>query len=151
MYLDKPRHHTLPQHRTTSKIHQHHDLPRPPASSGSNLTGECDRRTSRDRYRSPQHGDAMFLSEANFFYILLTIIPYAGDRRAWGQKVCFFSDYLCFLFGRCLESTRTDPSYPPIYFLPMPPEASSCFGMILDEGVERAPLSCLLLAARRAW
>ena len=29
---------------------------------------------------------------------------------------------------------RTDPSYPPIFFLPMPPESSSCFGMILDEG-----------------
>ncbi len=28
----------------------------------------------------------------------------------------------------------TDPSYPPICFLPMPPESSSCFGMISDEG-----------------
>jgi hypothetical protein len=93
----------------------------------------------------------MFLSETNFFYILLTIIPYAADRREWGQKVCFFSEYLCFLFGRCVESTLTDPSYLPIFFLLMPPEASSCFGMISDEGVERAPLSCLSLAARRAW
>ena len=76
----------------------------------------------------------MFLSETNFFYILLTIIPYAPDRREWGQKVCFFSEYLCFLFGRCVESTRTDPRYPPIYFLPMLPESSSCFGMVLDEG-----------------
>jgi len=29
---------------------------------------------------------------------------------------------------------RTDPSYPPMYFLLMPPDASSCFGMISDEG-----------------
>jgi len=120
---DTTRNHNT--HRTTSGKHRHHDLPRPPASSGSNFTCECVRLTSRDRYRSPQHGDAMFLSETNFFYILLTIIPYAADRRAWGQKVCFFSEYLCFLFGHCVESTRTDPSYPPIYFLLMPPEASS--------------------------
>ena len=129
-----PRHHTQPQHRTTSKKHQHHDLPRSPASSGSNLTGECDRRTSHDRYRSPQHGDAIFLCETNFSFILLTIILYAADRRAWGQKVCFFSKYLCFLFVRCIESTRTDPSYLPIYYSLMPLEASSCFGMISDEG-----------------
>jgi hypothetical protein len=99
-----------------------------------------------------QRNTAMhFLSETIFFYILLTIIPYAADRRALGTKGMFFCKYLCFLFGHCVKSTRTDPSYSPIYFLLMPPEASSCFGMILDEGVERAPLSCLSLAARRAW
>ena len=80
---------------------------------------------SRDRSRSPQHGDAIFLRKTNCFFILLTIILCAADRRAGGQKVCFFSEYMCFLFGRCVESTRTDPCYPPIYFLPMPPEASS--------------------------
>ncbi len=37
-------------------------------------------------------------------------------------------------FGRCIESTRTDPSYPPIYFSPMPPKSSSCFDMISDKG-----------------
>ncbi len=29
---------------------------------------------------------------------------------------------------------RTDPSYPSIFFLPMPPKSSSCFGMISDDG-----------------
>ena len=51
-----------------------------------------------------------------------------------GTKGMLFSEYLCFLFVRCIESTRTDPSYPPIYFSPVPPESSSCFGMILDKG-----------------
>ena len=120
--------------RTTSEKHRQHDLPRPPASSGSNLTGECIRHTSHDRDRSPQHDDAIFLRETNFSFILLTIILCAADRRAWGQKVCFFSEYLCFLFVRCIESTRTDPSYPPIYFSPVPPKSSSHFGMISDEG-----------------
>ena len=129
--LDTTHNHNT--HRTTSKKHRHHDLPRPPASSGFNFTGECDRRMSRDRYRSPQHGDAIFSCKTNFCFILLTIILYAADRRARGQKVCFFSEYLCFLFGCCVESTRTDPSYPSIYFLPMPPKYSSCFGMISDE------------------
>ena len=108
--------------------------PNPPAPSGFNFKGECDRRMSRDRARSPQHGDAIFRRETNFFFILFTIILYAADRRARGQKVCFFSEYLCFLFGRCVNSMRTDPSYPPMYFLPMPPESSTCFGMILNEG-----------------
>jgi hypothetical protein len=45
-----------------------------------------------------------------------------------------FSEYLPFFLGRYIESTRTDPSYPPNFFLLMPPMSSSCFGMILDEG-----------------
>ena len=57
---------------------------------------------------------------------------------------------MCFFFGRCIESTRTDPSYPPIYFSPMPPESSSCFGMILDKGGGSA-MVMVVLAARRAW
>ena len=52
-----------------------------------------------------------------------------GDKR-----YVFFREYLCFLFSHCVESTRTDPSYLPIYFLLMPLKASSCFGMISDEG-----------------
>ena len=137
-----PPQHTTTTHRATSKKHRHHDLPRPPASSGSNFIGECDRRMSRDRSRSPQHGDAIFLRETNCFFILLPIILHAADRRARGQKVCFLIEYLCFFFGCCVESTRADPSYLPICFLPMPPESSSCFGMVSDEGGGRHVHGC---------
>ena len=140
--------HTTQKHKSKKNIDTM-IYPNPPAPSGFNFKGECDRRMSRDRYRSPQHGDAIFRCKTNFCFILLTIILYAADRRAQGQKVCFLSEYLCFLFVCCVESTRTDPSYPTMYFLPMPPEASSCFGMISDEGVECVPLSCLSLATRR--
>ena len=81
-----------------------------------------------------QNEEMQLLCETNEFFILFTIILYAADRRARGQKVCFVSEYLCFLCGRCVESTRTDPSYPLIFFSPMPPMSSSCFGMISDEG-----------------
>jgi hypothetical protein len=37
-----------------------------------------------------------FLSETNFFCILLPIIPYAADRHAWGQKVCFLVNTCAF-------------------------------------------------------
>ena len=83
-----------------------------------------------------------FLCETNYFFILLTIILCAAGRRARRQKVWFFSEYLWFLFGCYVKSTRTDPSYPPIYFSLMPPEASSCFSMISDEGVERHCPGC---------
>ena len=66
--------HTHNHNRHASEKHRHHDLPRPPASSGSKFTGKCDRHTSRDRYRSPKHGDAIFLRENNVSFILLPII-----------------------------------------------------------------------------
>ena len=105
MYLDKPRHHTLPQHRTTSKKHQHHDLPRPPASSGSNLTGECDRRTSHDRYQSPQHGDAIFYVKLTFplFYWLLFCMPLTG---AHGDKRYVFLVNTCAFYSSVASNQR---------------------------------------------
>ncbi len=41
---------------------------------------------------------------------------------------------MLYFFGRCIELMRTDPSYLSMLFLPMLPESSSHFGMILDEG-----------------
>ena len=54
---------------TTKKAteHRHHGPPIPPPSSGSNSTGECDVCTLRDRSRSAQHGDIIFLRATNFF------------------------------------------------------------------------------------
>jgi len=63
--------------------------PNPPAPSGFIFKGECDRRMSRDRSQSPQHGDAIFIRETNCFFILLPIILCASAQRARGQKVSF--------------------------------------------------------------
>ena len=52
-----------------------------------------------------------------------------GDKR-----YVFLVNTCAFYSSIASNQTCTDPSYPPIYFLLMPLEASSCFGMILDEG-----------------
>jgi len=59
------------------------------------------------------------------FYWLLFYRPLTG--APWDKNTCAF-------FCRCIESTRTDPSYPPIYFSLVPPVSLTCFGMISDEG-----------------
>ncbi len=64
-------------------------LHNPPAPSGSNFTGECDRRTSRDRSRSSQSGDKIFIDETKKTFILFTTILCASAQRARGQKWVF--------------------------------------------------------------
>ena len=48
--------------------------PRLPASSGSSFEGKSDRSTMRDRARSVQHGEAIFLRVTNLIFILFAII-----------------------------------------------------------------------------
>ncbi len=118
--LFEPQKHTrsgTQQHTHTSKKHRHHDLPCLLASSGFNFTGEWDCRTTRDGAWSAQHGDAIFLCETNLSFILFTIIQCAAAWRARGQKVSFWSDYLPFFRGRCIETMRTDPSSIDICFV----------------------------------
>ena len=100
--------------------------PRLPASSGSNFLGEWNHCTSHNRAPSALHGDAIFLHETNFIFILLAIILQEAAQRARWLKVSFFSEYLPFFLIRFVESMRTNLSYPLIYFLPMPPKYSSC-------------------------
>jgi hypothetical protein len=69
--------------------HRHHGPHNLPASSGSNFTGECDRRTSRDRSQSSQSIDVTFINKTNKSFILFTIILCASAQRARGQKVSF--------------------------------------------------------------
>ncbi len=114
--------------------HRHHGPHKLPAPSGSNFRGKCNRRTSHDGARSSKHGDVLFIDCTNSSVILLTILLITLDQCAWGHKVKFGCDDLCFFCGRCMETTRTDPCYLVIFFLPMSPESSSCFGMISDEG-----------------
>jgi hypothetical protein len=61
------------QRARAHKKHQHHESPRPPASSGFKLIGKFDRRTSRDRPRSPQCCYVFLIDYTNFSFIYLTI------------------------------------------------------------------------------
>ena len=89
-------HNPPPQHTGKLKKHRHHDRHDPLASTGSNLRGKCDRRTSRDRFRWFRWGDVIFIDESNLSFILLTIILLASDRCAWKQKVSFYAISSCF-------------------------------------------------------
>ncbi len=142
--------HTTSNNRNTTQIvqkHPHHDPPRPLASRRSKFVGKYDRLTSCNCAWSPQHGNTFFLHETNLFFILFIFILQAPDQRAGRWQVYFFSEYLPFFLGRYVESTRTDPSYPLIFFLLMPPMSSSCFRMISDKG-RAAPWSPCLLESR---
>ncbi len=48
------------------------------------------------------------------------------------QQLSFEVIACAFIRGHCIKTTRTDPSFSPISFLPQPPKSSLCFGMILD-------------------
>jgi hypothetical protein len=122
--------------------HQHHGPHKPPAPSGSDFGGKCNRRTSHDGARSSKHGDVLFIDCTNSSVILLTILLITSDQRTRGHKVSFGCDDLCFFCGHCIETTRTDPCYLVIFFLPMSPKYSSCFGMISDEGGGAPSLPC---------
>ncbi len=104
---------TQPQHTApaTSKKHRHHDLPRPPASSGFNFTGECDRRTSCDRYRSSQYGDAIFLHETNcffLFYWLYYSMPLTGAH--WDKRYVFLVNTCAFFLAVASNQRALTPA-----------------------------------------
>ncbi len=121
--------------------HHYHGPHKLPASSGSNFRGKCNRRTLHDGAQSSKHGNVLFIDCTNSSVILLTILLTTLDQCAWGHKVSFGCDDLCFFHGRCIETTCTDPCYLVIFFLPMSPKSSSCFGIISDEGGGGAPSS----------
>ncbi len=70
-------HNTHKKHKTT-----HHGPPKPPASRGLNLTGECDLHTLRDRSQSLQHGDVLFNDDTIFSFIYFTAILCAAAQHA---------------------------------------------------------------------
>ena len=131
--------HTHTTHKTKNNIqHRHHGPPKPPASNGTNFTGECNCGTSRNPSRSMQHGSVLFIDNTNFSFINLTIILCAAAQRAHWLKVSFFKIHLVIFLCRCIKTTHTNPIYLAIPYLAMSPENSSCFGRISDGG---APLS----------
>ena len=87
----QPEHtHTHTTHKTKNNIQYcHHGPPKPPASNGSNFTGECNLRTSRDQSRSLQHDNELLIDNTNFSFIYLTIILGAAAQRAHWLNVSF--------------------------------------------------------------
>jgi hypothetical protein len=70
-------------HKTKNNIqHHHHGPPKLPASHGTNFTGECNCRTSRNQSQSLQHGIEHLTGDTNFSFIYLTIILGAAAQRA---------------------------------------------------------------------
>jgi hypothetical protein len=63
--------------------------PQPPASSGFNSDGECACPTLHGGAQSPQHSMLLFFYKINSSFILFTIILFAADHHADGQKLCF--------------------------------------------------------------
>jgi hypothetical protein len=95
--------HNNTQHTTKNTKHHNHGPPKPPASSSSNFTGECNCRMLRNRSWSLQHDDVTFIEKNNCSVILFTIILQAAARRTCGQKVSFISYYLCFFCATASE------------------------------------------------
>ncbi len=94
------------QQHTTHNInieHHHHGPPKLPASSGTNFTGECNRRTLCNRSQSSQHGNVTFINKTNCSVILFTIILQAAVWRTCGQKVSFICCYSCFFCATASE------------------------------------------------
>ncbi len=123
----------------TSSTHknQHHDPPRPSASSGFKIIGECDRPTSHGDAQSRQHGDAIFNVKITLSLFYNYLFHAQLIRVHAGKRCVFLSEYLCFFIIRCVKSTRTNPSCMLIFFLLMYPMSSSCFDMISDKGGRR--------------
>jgi hypothetical protein len=98
------------QRNTKKQNHQHHYLPRPPASSGFNFIGECNRRVLCNQSQSLQYGDVIFIDESNIFFILLSIILQASDLHACKLKVSFLSDYLFSFLAVALKQPTLTPA-----------------------------------------
>jgi hypothetical protein len=112
--------HNNTQHTTKNIKHHYHLPPKPPASSGSNFTGECNHRMSRNQSRSLQHGNVTFINKTNCSVILFTII-FTGSGSAHSQTKGEFYKLLLVLFLRnCIRTTRTNLSYLAIFYLPIP-------------------------------
>jgi hypothetical protein len=95
--------HNNTQHTTKNRKNHHHGPPKPPASSGSNFTGECNCRTSRNWFRPVQYGDVTFIDKTNCSVILFTIILHSAARHAHGQKVSFYKLLLVVLCATALK------------------------------------------------
>ena len=90
--------------------HRHHGPPKPPASDGSNVTGECNCRGWCDWSWSSQHGDVLFIDDTNFSFIYLTIILCAAAQRAHWLKCEFSKIYLDIFLAPASKQRTLTPS-----------------------------------------
>jgi hypothetical protein len=126
--------HNILQHTTENIKHHHHGPPKPPASRGSNFTGECNCHMSHYQSRSLQHGDAFFIDDTNFSFFYFTIILICSGSACSLTKGEFLKIYLVLFLCCCIETMHTNPSYPSIPYLAMSLKFSSCFNLISEGG-----------------
>ncbi len=87
----------------TSSSTRHHDPPRPSASSGFKIIGECDRPTSHGDAQSPQHGVAFFkviITHSLFYNYLFHAQPisvHADKRYVFKWINVLFYHSLCWI------------------------------------------------------
>ena len=112
-------------------------LHNPPAPSGFNFRGKCDRRTSRDRSRSSRSGDAIFIDVTNKSFILVTILLITSDQHARGQKVSFLSDGSCFFVSASSKRRVLTPATRRYSFCRNPPSPHCVSARFRTRGVQR--------------
>ncbi len=139
---------TQPTQHHEKQKHQHHDLPRPLASSGFKFIGECDHRMLRNWSQSTQHGDVNFIDEPNIFFILLTIILQVLDRRANELKVSYFSAYLLFFLAVASKKFALTVSIRRYYNCRCPPSLRHVLAWFWMRGGRGAIVTVLSLTHR---
>jgi hypothetical protein len=92
--------HNNTQHTAKNIKHCHHGPPKPPASSGSNFTGECNHRMMCNPSQSLQHGDVILIDKTN-------CSVYLPACCACWQNVSFISYYSCFFLRNCIRTMHT--------------------------------------------
>ena len=84
----------------TSSSTRHHDPPRPSASSGFKIIGECDRPTSHGDAQYPQHGNAIFIVKVtlplfyNYLFHAQLIRVHASKRCVFKVNICAFISFV---------------------------------------------------------
>jgi len=118
--------HTTQKHKSKKNIDTM-IYPNPPAPSGFNFKGECDRRMSRDRARSPQHGDAIFYLHLLFFCMPLT------DAHE-DKRYVFLVNTCAFYLAVASNQRALTPAIRRYIFCRDPPSPRRVRGMVSDEG-----------------
>ncbi len=114
--------HTIKTEPTTKKQKHNTMIPcHPLPSSGFKFEGKSNHHMLCDSPWLSQHGNIFFNGKIILFFILLTITLQADKRAHLQIKGKFLQLFYMLFLHRCIEAMRTNPSYPPIFFLATPP------------------------------